>query len=317
MKSFYHLYHETLLHRFKGSDETLNKIQTKFEQSLAGIRGEERVHREIQDSLINTEFILLKNLQFMNDTGFPHQIDLILLTSEFILLGEVKNISGTLYYNRSLRQFSRVRFDGVREHFQNPFDQLHRHHEFLHYLLKNANFKIPIIPLIVNANQNSSLDSSLQGEPILHVSSLRHTFNKLRQQYKTVAPFKTLEKLKTFLESQTIIHEANRYIPADLIAKGVLCPTCNFKTVMHFENRTWRCHTCNKNNRSALKLAIRDYRILLGKEITNRTFRDWTGITNRTTASKMLGHFNFPYTGTYRNRVYTIPQNYMFIENPS
>ena len=316
LKSFHHLYNAALLRRFLGSNDELYQIQMKLEQTLAGIKGEERVLREIQDALLNTDFILLSNLQFTNDLGFSHQIDFLVLTTQFILLIEAKNISGTLYYNKKLRQFSRMRFDGTREHFQNPFDQLKRHHEFLHYLLKNANYQIPIIPLIINASPNSALDTSLQDEPIINVSSFRAAINKWQKQYRVIVTFETINKLKLFLENRVVFHETNRYITSNLIRKGVLCPACNFRSVMHFESRTWRCSTCNKNNRGALKLALRDYRILIGKTITNKEFRNWTGLENVVTASKLLRNFNFPYEGANRNRIYTIPQDYLFIDLP-
>lgn len=316
MKSFYHLYHEALLKRFIGSNDELFHFQTRIDQTLAGIRGEERVHREFQESLHDTDYLLLTNLQFLNEHGFPHQIDILLLTTQFIILAEVKNISGTLSYDNKLRQFQRVRFDGVHESFHNPFDQLQRHHEFLYYLLRNANYQIPIIPLVINANSNSTLDSSLRNQPILNVSSLRTKLNILHEKYRTVTTFNSLMKIKNFLEKQTVFYESHRYVPNHSIQKGVLCPTCRFKSLMYFENRTWRCPSCKKNNRHALKLAIRDYRILISNEITNRSFRDWTGLDNITTASKLLRNFNFPFKGTYRNRVYTIPQEYLFIEEP-
>ena len=314
MKSFYHLYHEALVKRFIGSNDELFHFQTRIDQALAGIRGEERVQREFQESMHDKDYLMLTNLQFINEHGFPHQIDILLLTTQFIMLAEVKNISGTLSYDNKLRQFQRVRFDGVHESFPNPFDQLQRHHEFLYYLLRNGKFQIPIIPIIINANYNANFDQSLRDQPIINVSSLRTKLSELRKQYRVVTTTKNLLTIQNFLKNQTVFHEANRYVPYHSIQKGVLCPVCDYKSLMLYENKTWRCLQCNKTNRKALKMALKDYRILVSPEITNKAFREWTNINNVYTASKILHRLAFPSKGGNRNRVYFIPQEYMFLE---
>lgn len=315
LKSFYHLYHEALLRRYTGSNDELDKFQTRINQALAGISGEERVERSIYDCLRGADYVLCSNLQFANEADYSHQIDFLVLTPRFILLIEVKNISGTLYYDASLRQFSRLKYDNTLETFTtNPFDQISRHHEFLYYFLRRADVHIPIIPLVINANQNATLDSSLRGLPIINLSSLAFKLKDLSAQHAIVANLADLQRIKQYLESQTIIHETNRYVPAESIQKGVLCPHCQFKSLMRFESRTWRCISCHKNNRKALKFAIRDYRILIGKYMTNEQFRDWTGIQHKDTAYKLLQGLNLKATGEKRGRKYEIPPDYMFLE---
>lgn len=314
MKSFQHLYQDALLRRFIGSFEELNLVRSQLDLANAGIAGEERVKKAFEDCIRNEE-ILMHNLHFISDSNYSYQIDFLLLTPYFILLVEVKNISGTLHYDSKLRQFSCTKFNGETKTYPNPFDQLLRHHEFLYYFLKNAEIHLPIHSLIINANQNSTLDASFHDQPIIHLSSIRNTLNELKSRYPKVTSKQKLIKLKHFLESNFAFHEGNRYISTHLLKKGVLCPTCRFESKMIYENRTWRCETCEKNNRKALKLALKDYRILIGAEITNSMFRDWTGLENIYAASKILRYFNFPSTGKNRGRVYTIPQEYMFIDH--
>lgn len=314
MKSFYHLYHEALVRRFKGTNDELNSFQTRINQALAGIAGEQRVEREIYHCIRETNSFLCSNLQFENEFNCSYQIDFLLLTPRYILLMEVKNISGTLYYDQKLRQFSRLKYDNTTESFPNPFDQINRQHEFLYYLLKRADFHLPIVPLVINANTNATLDRSFHGMPIINLSSLAYKIKELNSKHPVATNLAILNQMKLFLESQTIFHEANRYVPAESILKGVLCPHCQFKSLMHFESRTWRCLNCHKNNRKALKFAIRDYRILIGKSITSEQFRDWTGIQHKDTAYKLLQGLNLKAIGEKRGRKYEIPTDYMFLE---
>ena len=314
MKNFYHLYYDALLRRFTGSSEELYNFQTRIDRTTAGMAGEQRVYQDIEDCMSGEPFALLHGLQFINHNNIPHQIDLLLLTTRYILVIEVKNISGTLFYDKELRQFSRTLFDDKHEFFANPFDQLLRHHEYVYYLLKNANIKVPVSSLIINSNTNATMDQSLRGEAIININSLRNTLNNLQHKYPQIMAANGPERLKHFFESKNVFYEATRYIPLTSIQSGVLCPTCDFKNLMVYDSRTWRCFSCKQNNRKALKLALRDYRILVGDTITNEKFRDWTGISNPYTASKILRNLNFPASGKTRSRIYTIPQEYMFLE---
>lgn len=315
MKSFYHLYHEALVRRYVGSNDERDKFQTRIKQALAGISGEARVKNKILDCMRETEFILCSNLQFANEADFPHQIDFLILTTRFILLLEVKNISGKLFYDPDLRQFSRLKYDNTLETFpNNPFDQINRHHEFLYYFLNRAHFQLPIVPLVINANPNATLDRSFYGMPIVNLTSLAYKIKALNNKYPIKVTSHDLNQLEKLLKSNMTIHEANRYVPVDSLQKGVLCPSCEFNSLMKFERRTWHCLKCHKNNRKALKLAIRDYRILIGKSITSAQFRDWTGIQHKDTAYKLLQWLNLTAFGEKRGRKYEIPVDYMFLE---
>lgn len=313
MKSFQHLYQDALLRRLIGSFDELSDIQSRIDLANAGIVGEDRVKMAFDDCLRDDE-ILMQNLQFVSDSSYSHQLDFVLLTTHFLLLVEVKNISGTLYYDAELRQFTCKKFNGDIKTYRNPFDQILRHHEFLYYFLKNAHVHLPIHALIINANANSTLDQSFHGQPIIHLSALRNTLNELKSRYPKVTSKQMLVKLRDFLESKTVFLEGYRDVKKESLKRGVLCPSCNFSSVMQYVNRTWHCYSCGKNNRYALKLALKDYRILIGPEITNRQFRDWTGLEDVYAASKILRYFKFPSTGLKRGRVYTIPQEYMFLD---
>lgn len=286
-----------------------------MDRTAAGMVGELRVLHELEDCMTDEPFTIIHGLQFLNHVDHPCQIDLLLITTRYVLIIEVKNISGTLYYDKSLRQFSRKLIDQEPQHLKNPFDQILRHYEFVCYLLKNANIEVPLVSLVVNANTNSIMDTSLRGEPIINISSLRYTLRTLRQKYSQMLSITNLEKLGRFFESQNVFYEGKRYVPTSLIQHGVLCPTCNFQHLMVYDSRTWRCFNCHRNNRKALKLALRDYRILIGDLITNQTFRDWTGITNSQTATKLLLNLSFEAKGATKARIYTIPQEYMFISD--
>jgi len=314
LKSFHHLYHEALVRRFNGNDEDLINFQARINLALAGIAGEQRVQRELIDCLQNDASIIAENIQFITDRNYPYQIDTLVFTEQFILLAEVKNITGILSYDPTLRQFSRIRADGKQENFPNPFDQLFRQYDFLTHLLKSKGFVIPIVPILINANNYATLHTSLRSQPIILVQSLRAKLAQLRQQYKERYPMDIIQSIHDYVMSQNTFYEANRYVSIHSLKRGVLCPHCNFKSTMHYESRTFCCPICLRTNRKALLLTLRDYRILVGPHINNSQFREWTGVSSCKTASKILARLNFDYVGSNRKRIYTVPQEYMFLD---
>lgn len=52
-----------------------------------------------------------------------------------------------------------------------------------------------------------------------------------------------------------------------------------------------------------------DYRLLISHSITNKQLRTFFRISSNDTATRLLRKFQFPYTGTYKNRVYHLPEN--------
>ncbi|WP_082919413.1 nuclease-related domain-containing protein [Cytobacillus oceanisediminis] len=65
------------------------------------MRGEEAVDYFLKDL---PEFIIVKDTRLSNGNGDFFQIDMLLLCPIFLLILEIKNISGTLYFDPAFNQ---------------------------------------------------------------------------------------------------------------------------------------------------------------------------------------------------------------------
>ncbi|MER1998375.1 MAG: nuclease-related domain-containing protein, partial [Lysinibacillus sp.] len=121
--------YEVLLRRAIINEQVRRELQTKYIQLRTGFAGERRVDREWRE--VNTPGILLHDFTCRNDFGHTHQIDTIFVCKHFILVVEVKNVSGRIDFDDTRRQFLRTREDGKVESFMNPVDQVKRHRDLL------------------------------------------------------------------------------------------------------------------------------------------------------------------------------------------
>lgn len=92
------------------------------------------------------------------------------------------------------------------------------------------------------------------------------------------------------------------------ILTGVKCPNCQ-RIPMIRGKGTWFCPACFCKDKNAHISALNDYFILIGPTVTNRKFREFVHLESETTAKRMLGALNLPYTGENKGRIYFKPKS--------
>ena len=302
------LYMQALLRRLHAHDEHFSNTQTEVNNLEAGYFGEQRIDREFTDFTMLHNHYLLHNVELLTSHGSSHQIDSIVLTSHFLLILEIKNITGTLLYKPDHHEFSRLRKDGIVENFTDPFEQAYRHQLLIERLLRSWRIQLPVEYAVVIANQNAVLDESLRGFPIFHLTGLRRYINNLFLKYP--AHDVKLEQVSNHLLGLIHRHPPKRRITdTNRLKKGVLCVKCDFKSWMDYQNRSWCCRTCGTRDKNALRWALHDYRLLIGERITNQQFREFVGIESMQVASKILSRLGFEKVGDKRGRFYIIPED--------
>lgn len=302
------LYMQALLRRLHEHDEHFRNYQSELNNLEAGYFGEQRIDREFTDFTMPHAHYLLHNVELRTSHGASHQIDSIVLTSHFLLILEIKNITGTLLYKPHHHEFSRLRKDGIVENFMDPFEQAYRHQLFIERLLHSWHIRLPVEYAVVIVNQNAVLDESLRGYPIFHLTGLRRYIHHLFLKYPTCDV--ELENVSKRLLALIDRHPPKRRVnDTDRLKKGVLCVKCDFKSWMEYENRSWCCRTCGTRDKNALRWALHDYRLLIGERITNQQFREFVGIESMQVASKILSRLGFEKIGDKRGRFYIIPED--------
>lgn len=101
-KSNHYLFMDAVNKRIQEKDNEILSFQEEFYRMEAGYVGEKKLKLVLDDYPFKNEYSIFYNFECMNDRGFSHQIDALLITPFFILILEVKQISGTLCYKPAL-----------------------------------------------------------------------------------------------------------------------------------------------------------------------------------------------------------------------
>lgn len=306
-------YLDALVSRLEAEDEEFTSFQEAYYRVQAGVAGELKMQRTLADYHFIGPYKIFYNFECINEKGFSHQIDALILTTRFLLVVEVKQISGTLFYKSAFHEFARQTEEGVLENFPNPFDQAYRHQLFLSHLLSSWKIQLPVLYIVVNANIRTKLDSSLNGSPIIHLSGLPKFLEKLYQNHGEIKL--DLVKLENKLSAISCRLPVRRKIDRYRIRNGVLCKKCDFQHVMYYHHGLWICSYCGVKSKEAIFLALHQYRVLIGDRITNRELREFVGIDCKAVASKLLKRLNFEQFGKGRGVYYLIPEDVLDQKN--
>lgn len=301
------MYLVALVSRLQTNDEEFTSIQEAYYRINAGIAGEVKMKRTLEDYHFIGPYKIFYNFECVNEKGFSHQIDALIITTRFLLVVEVKQISGTLFYKPTFHEFARQTEEGIIENFPNPFDQAYRHKLFLSHLLSKCGIQLSVLYIVVNANIRTKLDSSLDGSPIIYLSGLPNFLEKLYAKYAETTV--DLDQLESKLLAISCRLPVRRKIERDRIRDGVLCEKCEFQHVLYYHHGLWICPHCGEKSKEAIFLALHQYRVLIGDRITNRELRAFVGIDCKAVASKLLKRLNFEQFGKGRGVYYLIPED--------
>ncbi|MFB7158402.1 nuclease-related domain-containing protein [Lysinibacillus sp. NPDC056232] len=299
---------EMIERRLSKSHAKYDYFQEMLGRTKAGIVGEQRVDREWREIYLEHAYYLLHDVQLNTGAGSIHQIDTLFMSRNFVLIVEIKNIVGRIEYMEDHHQFIRITSDGRVDGFRNPFDQVKRHARFLRLIFQKAGDHIPIVYMIVSANPNMIMTSSLSAQPIIHVSGLAEKIEQLFLRYSQVClSEKGLEHIADrFLKK----HEPTQWIPDiewDELRKGALCSQCEYQHTVQYFFGKWRCSNCQRTDNKSMLVALQDYQLMMGNNISNAQFRNFFDIDSERVAHYLLKKLKFEVIGENKNRKYIIP----------
>ncbi|MGI2327811.1 NERD domain-containing protein [Planococcus sp. YIM B11945] len=298
---------ESLIQRTPSVHPLFPQWTEKLRRITAGFHGEQRVDSLWHEIPLNLPHFFIHDL-FIQKPASSHQIDSLLVTSRFVFVLEIKSITGLLNFDPQLRQFSRTNKDGSIDGMRNPDDQLRRHERWLEDFLLQQRLKLPVIGAIVFTYPSSVVQSRPGTRLMVQSSGLPHLMEQLLVKH----PEEILTKTKTKQLAQKLnsLHSIKPLemprLPAGFV-KGVLCPKCPGQN-MEFHRRKWSCAECSYVDSFAHLDTLEQYRSLVSPHITNRDFREFIGIESVSTASKLMKVANMPFQGSFKDRVYLIPE---------
>ncbi|WP_175614479.1 nuclease-related domain-containing protein [Piscibacillus halophilus] len=271
-----------------------------IEESLRIVRIGDRGERSLDYYI---ELVSSNDLLVFYDLRLPRgehhfQMDTVLVTPRFVLLVEVKNISGDIYFNKESKQMIRV-LNNISETFPNPLLQVSQQKFQLQQFLQNYGFpNIPIYTLVVFASRNGILhiqsDDTFHLGKIISIQEFIFKYQKLNEsvlgQVWSEGDLNRVSDLFIREHKPEDVDLMKRFgLKAADLMKGVHCPKCGRLGVQHKHGK-WVC-ICGSSSKDAHVLALRDYALLIDEWIINQEARNFLGVESRHAIKRILSNF--------------------------
>ncbi|HWL11896.1 MAG TPA: nuclease-related domain-containing protein [Ureibacillus sp.] len=299
---------EALLCRLPANHPKRPILESELGKCMAGYRGEQSID-SVLAVLPEKEYLLFHDLRIPS-TPYPFQLDILILSSSFFLILEVKNIAGEIYFDDDFHQLIQTKHDQAQA-YDDPILQVNRQRtQLLQWLTSKKAPTIPIETLVVSANSLTIVRAKNKEvtEKVVRRNSLALKINSLAKKHQEdILSKKELKRLTNLL-----LKAHTPYIPkllttykisATELLTGVQCPNCRALPMKRKWGK-WHCQSCSYCSSDAHLAAIRDYALLIKPAITNRELRDFLRLDSVSIATKMLRNMHIPYGGTTKGRVY-------------
>ena len=311
---------DALLRRLPKNHSKRAAIEQDQAKRMAGYRGEQSLDYYVS-KLPEKDFIIFHGIR-LTDGKYFFQMDTLILSPYFLLILEVKNFFGTLFFDPILNQLIQTTQNGEEKGYANPIEQANQQSRSLKKWLDKINIIAPIDFLVVISKPSTIIKTPPNNTHILqkvtHVQFLLSRIEKHKDMYKKeIFPPKELKKLtRLILKSHVpeMFDCLKHYeITSDELITGVICPNCfSYPVKRHYG--TWFCLSCQYKNKNAHLQAVTDFFLLNNDTpISNQQFRDFLHLTSADVARKMLISMNLSSTGTNKGKVYLPPSNYQKI----
>ncbi|OAS82995.1 MULTISPECIES: nuclease-related domain-containing protein [Metabacillus] len=301
---------QALLRRLPPTHPKFLLIKENLSKRLAGYKGEKAIDYPLS-FLPEKDYYILHDLRLHDSTHY-FQLDTLLICPNFIILLEVKNIAGTIYFDQEFHQLIRTH-DGKETVLKDPLIQTSRQElQLKKWLTKNKCSKVPILSLIVISNSNTLIRTSPENhdlnQKVIHHHFLPTKINQLKKDFPNkMLSEKEMKKTIRMLQKehkpldQSILDQFE--IQFDEILKGIFCPLCHHLSMLRIHG-TWFCGHCKHKEKAAHLSALKDFYLLFGAEITNHKVREFLQISSPFLSSRLLHSMELSNNGTTKDRVH-------------
>ncbi|WP_456275551.1 nuclease-related domain-containing protein [Bacillus sp. AK128] len=303
---------ESLLRRLRQTHPAYPKLVDKLAKQKAGYQGQKALDFYLQ-YLPHDEYFILHDLRLYDGVHY-FQIDILILSSNYVLIIEVKNIAGTLLFDPEFNQLIRIHQD-KEEGFADPILQVERQSKLLEkWLTSNTTLQnIPVESLVVLSNPSTILKvisrKTQIAQKVIHSAKL---LTKI-EEYNRIHPVKKIAD-KEIKKITKLLLKKHELLLSDFLEvyeikitdlqRGALCHTCLLP--MDRQYGKWKCLTCNSVNKQAHVTALEDYALLIKPHINNQEARILLNISSENITKRLLQSLNLPHTGKNKARRYNL-----------
>ncbi|KZE64152.1 hypothetical protein AWM68_13680 [Fictibacillus phosphorivorans] len=299
-----------ILKRFPPHHPVRHEIEVELLKSVTGYNGEKSLDFHM-NLLPDDETFIFHDLRL--PFGSNHfQIDILILTTTFFLILEVKNMAGTLIFDQEFHQLIRISND-KEDVFSDPISQVYRQTHLLKEWLKHHKFpEVPVESLVVISNPHTRIKYVPQSikisQKVTHSTNLLAKFHDYQHMRKSeFISKKDIKKLSRILlkrhsqSNQDLFQQFS--ITQDDLIKGVACTKC-FTLSMIRSSRKWFCLKCGHYDKLAHIHALKDFALLNGPAITVHECCDFFQISSRHVVKHLLNAIKLPITPAGRHNIY-------------
>lgn len=242
-------------------------------------------------------------------------MDLLILSTNFLLIVEVKNISGTLIFDPEFNQLIRLNHE-KEEGFLDPRIQVERQKKLLKkWLSTEFNLhNLPIETIVLISNPSTIIKTTSRkiqvAQKVIHNGKLLIKIDELASLYTNeIITKQALKKIaKQLMRKNEILDynvlDINELKASDLVV-GVHCKECSWIPMTRYHG-TWKCPQCKCEDKEGHTLTLTDYALLIGPTITNRELRKFLSIESDNVAKRLLNSLNLPTTGKTKGKSYNL-----------
>ena len=303
-----------LLRRLPKNHPIRPTIERDLKSWLKGYYGEKECSYYLS-LLPEDQYYIFHGLRLIDKK--PFQVDLVILSSRFIFMGEVKNLSKKLIFHKESNHVTKE-FNNEEEGISNPVLQVKRQQiQLVNWLRKMQMLGLPIERVVIISKSTTKIETTPDNQQIfndlIYAESLLDKIEEMECRHpKPAFSKKKLSQLVDLLlvHHQTPIPEIlpTYRLSKDDIMTGVLCPKCPTGT-MTFYSAKWHCPNCGYSSKKDFFQAVDDYFLLLGPTITRKQFAEFLHIYSSSVAGHQLRALKLLSTGSKRGTIYTLPKN--------
>jgi len=294
--------------RLPSHHEKYPAILEKLDQISAGHYGEVRTDRFIEEvQFPQQQLLIIPDLHTRIHSKRHIQIDTLILTNSYMLVMEIKNITGTLRFKKEPNQLVRIMDSLEEKSFACPLTQLDRNVDGIKNLFPNT--KIPIIQALVFPSQNTIIEDAPTNHHIFFAKQVPLFIQSLNNQTSILSDNQFNQMANQFMKmnnnfTTTPLCEHMK-INSEILKKGVLCKNCNSK-LQRKSLQTWFCKVCFTTEKNPIPSNIEDLFLLIKQELSIKDCMHYLEINSRYTIYNSLQKMKVGKSGYKKSTKYKI-----------
>lgn len=299
---------ECLLKRIPMNHSQREYLENQLHRASAGIRGEGKVVKKFKEFSMEEDYLPMWDLN-MKMGNWIVQMDGLLLTRRCAIILESKNISGEIHYDELNEEFYKMTMPGGEKiSLEDPVIQLNKHIRFLEKWFQMHQIKLPVTGLIVFTANSCVFQSKPPGAYICKAYQMNEYLHRILRGNPLTASSQNIKNIEKKIAANQVPYKIPplcEFYHIDLkdVRTGVYCNKCGTHRMQRLK-KSWICTGCGCKDASADRLAVQEYFSLIDNQLTNKKFREFSGISNSDAARRVLAKYNLEVSGERKMRIY-------------